>query len=158
MRYAASIALVALLLLLHGAGAALAQSRGQPPLDEAFDKGTLIIVADEHACHLFDIYLAVTQEQKRRGLMFVRDLPETSGMLFFYDLDARHSMWMKNTFIPLDILFIRSDGGVSSIARDTEPQSLRSIGATEPVRFVLELNAGVTERLSIGTDSYIVID
>ena len=81
--------------------------------------------------------------------MHVRNLPETTGMLFLYDFDAHLSMWMKNTYIPLDILFVRADGTVSSIAHDTEPLSLRSIAALEPVRYVLELNAGVAEKLSI---------
>ena len=79
-------------------------------------------------------------------------------MLFIHGRDDLHSMWMKNTWIPLDMLFVRADGSVASIERDTEPQSLRSIGATEPVRYVLELNAGVTDALSIGEGSYLVLD
>ena len=81
--------------------------------------------------------------------MHVRQMPEFTGMLFVYRDTNIHSMWMKNTFIPLDILFVRADGTVSSIAYDTEPQSLQSIAALEPVRYVLELNAGVAEKLSI---------
>ena len=85
--------------------------------------------------------------------MHVRKLPDTTGMLFVYPYEARLSMWMKNTFIPLDILFIRADRTVSSVAYDTEPQSLQSIKALEPVRYVLELNAGVADKLSIDTYS-----
>jgi uncharacterized membrane protein (UPF0127 family) len=88
--------------------------------------------------------------------MQVRQLPDMTGMLFVYDGDEYHSMWMKNTLIPLDILFIRADGTISSIAYNTEPQSLASIAALEPVRYVLELNAGMAERLSI--DKYSRID
>jgi uncharacterized membrane protein (UPF0127 family) len=69
-----------------------------------------------------------------------------------------HSMWMKNTYIPLDIAFIRRDGRISSIAKNTEPLSLRSIRSTEPVNFVLELNAGVSDRLFIGPESLVVLD
>ena len=65
-------------------------------------------------------------------------------------------MWMKNTFIPLDILFARSDGTVSSIAKDTTPQSLKSISSTEPVTYVLELNAGVTDALLIEPGSLLI--
>ena len=90
--------------------------------------------------------------------MHVRSLPETTGMLFLYDYDARLSMWMKNTFIPLDIVFVRADGTVSSLAYNTEPQSLKSIAALEPVRYVLELNAGVAEKLSIDKYSRIEWD
>ena len=88
--------------------------------------------------------------------MFVRDMPETTGMLFIYETDGYLSMWMKNTFIPLDILFVRADGSVSSIAYNTEPQSLQSISALEPVRYVLELNAGVADKFSI--DKYSLLD
>ena len=58
-------------------------------------------------------------------------------------------MWMKNTYLPLDMLFIREDGTVSSIVANTEPLSLRSISSEEPVTYVLELNAGIAERLGI---------
>jgi uncharacterized membrane protein (UPF0127 family) len=122
-------------------------------LDAAFDKDVLIIVASAHACYRFDIYLAVEREQSRRGLMFVRNLPLMTGMLFVYDRDDHYSMWMKNTFIPLDMVFARSDGTVSSVIRNTEPQSLRSNSAVEPVRYVLELNAGVTMRFAIDEKS-----
>lgn len=118
-------------------------------LDESFDRGVLIIVASEHACYRFDMYLAVSDRQRVRGLMFVRDLPRTTGMLFIYEADMYVSIWMKNTFIPLDILFVRSDGTVSSVHYDAEPQSLQPMVALEPVRYVLELNAGVAEALSI---------
>ncbi len=123
-------------------------------LDRRFGKDVLIIEASAHGCHRFDIYVAADNTQKSRGLMFVRDLPVTTGMLFIYDNEPA-SMWMKNTFIPLDILFIRRDGTVSSIAHDTEPQSLRSIRSIEPISFVLELNAGTAERLVIDENSRI---
>ena len=123
-------------------------------LDRHFGKDVLIIEASAHGCHRFDIYVAADNTQKSRGLMFVRNLPATTGMLFIYD-NQPASMWMKNTFIPLDILFIRRDGTVSSIAENTEPQSLRSIRSIEPISFVLELNAGTTERLGIDNNSRI---
>ena len=128
---------------------ASAQNAELVPLDEAFAKSVLIIHASELACYKIDIYVAANRAQRARGLMHVRSLPESTGMLFLYDEDALLSMWMKNTFIPLDILFVRADGSVSSIAYDTEPQSLRSIVALEPVRYVLELNAGAAEKLAI---------
>lgn len=125
-------------------------------LDAMFEHDVLVIVANDGSRHDFDIYLATNFEQQRRGLMFVRDLPERTGMLFVYDEEATHSMWMKNTYIPLDIVFARSDGTISSVIRDTEPQSLRSLGSTEPVTFVLELNAGVTRRYNIGAGSRLI--
>ncbi len=134
---------VAALLLI---GTATAQNSD---LDEAFDKDVLIIHASEHACYRLDIYLAMNNEQRARGLMHVRSLPQTTGMLFVYESDGYLSIWMKNTYIPLDIVFARADGSVSSIEYDAEPLSLRSMQALEPVRYVLELNAGVAKKLSI---------
>ena len=133
-----------------------AAASGQDSLGDAFDTDVLVIEASRHACHRFDIYLAVTGEQQRRGLMFVRELPQTTGMLFVYESAAMRSMWMKNTFIPLDIAFIRADGSIANIAKGTEPQSLRSIRSDGPVTYVLELNAGVTDRLHVDTDSRVL--
>ncbi len=132
------------------AGSALAQNSD---LDQAFDKDVLIIHASEHACYRLDIYLAMNNEQRARGLMHVRSLPQTTGMLFVYESDGYLSIWMKNTYIPLDIVFARADGSVSSIEYDAEPLSLRSMQALEPVRYVLELNAGVAKTLSIDEHS-----
>jgi uncharacterized membrane protein (UPF0127 family) len=126
-------------------------------LDEAFGRDAIVIEATEWACWSFDVYMALDMAQQRRGLMTVRKLPMFTGMLFVYADESRHSMWMKNTFIPLDILFIRMDGTVSSIARHTEPQSLRSIASSEPVGYVLELNAGLTEDLHIDDQSHVLL-
>ena len=125
-------------------------------LDAAFGRGALIIVASKHACYQFDVYLARDDDQRRRGLMFVRDLPPMTGMLFVYDGEEYHSMWMKNTYIPLDIVFARGDGTVSSVTRNTEPLSLASIASIEPVTYVLELNAGAAERFFIDANSHLL--
>ena len=143
------VAILGIGLLLSG------QSRQNDDLDAAFDKAILVISAGEHACYAFDIYLALDRKQQMRGLMHVRHMPEFTGMLFVYRDANIHSMWMKNTFIPLDMLFIRADGTVSSIETNTVPQSLKSVSSIEPVNYVLELNAGVTERLHINTDSVV---
>lgn len=128
-------------------------------LESAFSSTSIVMQtsASGSACYHFDVYLALTPEQQRRGLMHVRRLPRFTGMLFVYRNDDIHSMWMKNTLIPLDILFIRSDGSVSSIAPMTEPLSLRSIASNEPVRYVLELNGGIAEGLGIDTDSVVYL-
>lgn len=123
-------------------------AQATPALDAAFAKSS-VVIAGHHACYRFDVWLAVDREQQARGLMHVRELSPWQGMLFVYDDERPRSMWMKNTFIPLDILFIRADETIATIARDTEPQSLRSIPSGVPVRYVLELNAGVTDSLGI---------
>ena len=122
-------------------------------LGRAFSRDSIVIEASGSACYDFHVYLALTPEQQRRGLMHVRRLPGFTGMLFVYGSDDMRSMWMKNTYIPLDILFIRSDGSVESIARMTEPLSLQSITSGEPVRYVLELNGGVADELGIDSGS-----
>ncbi len=129
------------------------QSFDDSDLDAAFDKDLLVISASEHACYVFDVYVAMSREQHSRGLMYVRYMPDFTGMLFVYRQSRVLSMWMKNTYIPLDILFIRADGSIANIETHTEPLSLKSISAIEPLNFALELNAGVTERLGIDTES-----
>jgi len=124
-----------------------------PELDGAFGFSSLDIVNDNGEILSFDIYLAVQPDQQRRGLMYVREMPATTGMLFIYEEDAYHSMWMKNTYMPLDMVFARSDGSVSSVITDTVPLTLDSQVSTEPVRYVLELRAGTSRRLAIGKRS-----
>lgn len=135
---------------------ATATIAAEDSLDDGFDRDVLVIQAGQHACYRFDIYLATTSAQQRRGLMHVRELAATTGMLFIYQRSSKLSMWMKNTYIPLDIAFVRVDGSIANIARDTEPLSLTSISSAEPVRYVLELNAGVTKRLGIDQNSRLI--
>ena len=130
-------------------------AHAQAPLDESFQSDMLVIVARD-ACYRFDIYLAVSPQQQRRGLMFVRELPEWTGMLFVYGDEQYRSMWMKNTFISLDMVFARRDGSVTNIVDNTVPLSEQSVTSSEPAAFVLELNAGTTRRLSIDEDSRLV--
>ncbi|MGB5511433.1 MAG: DUF192 domain-containing protein [Woeseiaceae bacterium] len=125
-------------------------------LGEIFETDKLVVVNDEGVRHEFDIYLAQDVEQHLRGLMFVRKLPLTTGMLFVYEGNEQRSMWMKNTYISLDIVYARADGSVSSVIHNTEPLSLRSLVSVEPVQYVLELNAGVARRLKIGTGSRLI--
>ena len=122
-------------------------------LEQFFGRGTLTLTADDGSKHQFDIYLATNYEQQRRGLMFVRSMPATTGMLFVYDEPGIRSMWMKNTYIPLDMVYARADGSVSSVIHDTQPLSLTSQRSVEPVVYVLELNAGTARRLQIGKRS-----
>lgn len=148
------IGLLLLLLLSLGCGPQPApKNPAGSGLDEAFERGELVVINDAGEPLRFDVYLAQDSEQQRRGLMFVRRLPQTAGMLFIYDSEDIRSMWMKNTYLSLDMVFARADGTVSSVVHDTEPLSLRSISSREPVRYVLELNAGVARRSRIGAAS-----
>ncbi|MDH3587706.1 MAG: DUF192 domain-containing protein [Gammaproteobacteria bacterium] len=127
----------------------------QEPLEQSFESDVLVIVARD-ACYRFDIYLALSGQQQRRGLMFVRKMPAWTGMLFVYPDENYRSMWMKNTYIPLDMVFARRDGSIANIASDTVPLSEQSITSSKPVSFVLELNAGTARRLSIDADSHLI--
>lgn len=126
-------------------------------VDEAFDKATLVISASANACYRFDVYLAMTSAQQRRGLMFVRDLPDTAGMLFVYPRSRILSIWMKNTYIPLDIVFFAADGRIVNIHENAQPHTLDSRRSAEAVNYVLELNGGISERLQIDTDSTVIL-
>lgn len=134
----------------------VAAGKNATGLDAIFEQDRLVIINNNGESFEFDVYVAAEFEQQRRGLMFVRELPETSGMLFVYERASMHSMWMKNTYIPLDMIFARSDGTVSSVIHDTKPRSLESQSSIEPVRYVLELNAGTARRFNIGRRSRLI--
>lgn len=97
----------------------------------------------------FEIEVALNAEQRAQGLMFRREMPEMAGMLFVYDKEWEISMWMKNTVIPLDMLFIKADGRIVAIAERTVPFSLETVSSGQPVTGVLELNGGTAARLGI---------
>lgn len=97
----------------------------------------------------FSIELALSDAQMEQGLMFRRKLAPDAGMLFVFKTPSKASMWMKNTYIPLDMLFIDPEGRVINIAERRVPQSLDTIGAAAPARAVLELNGGTAQRLGI---------
>lgn len=140
---------VALAGLLSLATPALAQEKvGDRGFRELFQSRQLVIES-ARGCQLMEIYIAATPEQRARGLMFVRSMPADNGMLFIYGGSALLGMWMKNTVIPLDIVFISARGDIVNIARDTEPFSLETIRSAAPVSFVLELNAGKADDLGL---------
>jgi uncharacterized protein len=97
----------------------------------------------------FAVELAVSEEQRERGLMFRRELPEGRGMLFKFEPDQVVTMWMHNTYIPLDMIFIRGDGRILRIAENTTPQSDRIISSGGPARGVLEVIAGTARKLGL---------
>jgi uncharacterized protein len=106
-------------------------------------------IASASGTHVFQIELARSPAEREKGLMFRRYLPKDRGMLFDFGAPEPAAMWMENTYLPLDMLFIRADGTVARIETHTEPLSRRVIAAGEPVLGVLELNAGVCDELGI---------
>ena len=125
-----------------------ASSRSQPLHPFVIQSGEVI--------HDFQVEIAATAGQRARGLMFRKSLPPQHGMLFVYQPPRPVSMWMKNTYIPLDILFFSADGKVIKISRNATPHSLRHIRSGGITRAVLELNAGQADELglSIGDQAY----
>ncbi len=156
IRVTATLIGVGLLAGMSCGGSTEASPPGVAGLDEQFDYDTLVIEADDGKAHHFKVYLATSRDQQRQGLMFVRSLPDDVGMLFIYNESAVHSMWMKNTYLPLDIVFATDDGTIATVIRDTTPLSLESLSSGVPVRYVLELKAGTTRRLNIGKKSRLI--
>jgi uncharacterized protein len=99
--------------------------------------------------HVFDVEMAVTSEERSKGLMFRRELPPGRGMLFDFQGEGPIAMWMKNTYISLDMIFIRADGRIARIAENTVPHSEATISSGAPVKAVLEVIAGTAKRLGI---------
>ncbi|MAG97996.1 MAG: DUF192 domain-containing protein [Alphaproteobacteria bacterium] len=110
---------------------------------------TELVIATAKHRHTFTVELAANRQDRARGLMYRRTLAPDAGMLFDYGAPVRIAMWMKNTYIPLDMLFISSDGTISHIAERTVPHSLTTIVGPKPARAVLELNGGSAARLGI---------
>lgn len=120
-----------------------------PVAAQEAERSQLTIETAGGEIHEFEVELAETNAERAQGLMFRRSLEEGTGMLFLYPRSQRISMWMKNTFIPLDIIFIDEVGRIVRIAQRTIPESTASISSGEPAKAVLEVNAGVTQRLGI---------
>lgn len=110
--------------------------------------GTLVLKTDS-GDHSFNIEVATTDRERALGLMFRRSLPENAGMLFLYDRAQPAAMWMKNTLIPLDMVFISADGKVHRIEQSAEPFSTSLIPSEGPVVGVLELNGGEAAKIGL---------
>ena len=112
-------------------------------------KSELSIITSNGSKHNFLVEVARTEEEKKIGLMFRRTLAKNAGMLFLYKREALRLMWMKNTFIPLDILFIDKKGVIKRVVKRTIPHSLATISSRQSVLAVLELRGGITSSLEI---------
>ena len=151
-------ALLALASCRDNGGAADTRTDDGTGLGADFEQGRLAFTTDDGQRIDFDVYIARDIEQQRRGLMFVREMPQSTGMLFVYDRPAIRSIWMKNTYIPLDLVFIRADGQVSSVVANAVPLTEASRSSKEPVKYIVELNGGVAARFGIDARSRMVWD
>ncbi len=108
-----------------------------------------LTVETETALHKFKVEVMRTPGERAKGLMHRRHLPHDHGMIFDFGGAVIARMWMKNTYIPLDMLFIRPDGRIANIARNTVPHSTEVLSSDGKVRYVLEINGGLAAQLGI---------
>ena len=114
----------------------------------ALDRNT-VEIASKGGVHVFTVEIADTEAAREKGLMYRKSLPPGQGMLFDFHSDQPVRFWMKNTYIPLDMIFIRSDGRILNIAENTTPMSENEVPSAGPVQAVLEVRGGTARELGI---------
>ena len=129
-------------------GALLCAGDAAAPASVSFEESALTVDAADGEFE-FQVEMAVSPEQRSQGLMFRESLEEDRGMLFDFGTPQRAAMWMRNTYVPLDMLFIDAEGRITQIAQNTQPLSDAVVASREPVRAVLELLGGVSAKLGI---------
>lgn len=126
-----------------------------PPAFAQTCEANALELRDNGASARFEIELAITPAEQAKGLMYRESMPQFSGMLFIYDQPRSVSFWMKNTLIPLDMLFIDSRGVVQRIQENAEPLSTVPIPGGANIQYVLEINGGVSSMLGFGVGAEI---
>ncbi len=116
----------------------------------------LVIETQAGERHVFDIEIARTRREMMQGLMHRTELDTYAGMLFAFDRESELSFWMKNTLIPLDLLFIRENGSIHHIHANAVPLDLTPIPSNGPAKAVLEINGGMAEELNIKPGDIII--
>jgi uncharacterized membrane protein (UPF0127 family) len=135
--------------MLAGALGPVCQAQSAPIESlTSFPRTTLEIAGRSHRAR-FEIWIADTPSRQEQGLMFVRDLPPGEGMLFPQSPPQVAHFWMKNTYIPLDMVFVGEDGRIAQIIADATPFSLAVLSSNVPVIAVLEIGGGEAKRLGI---------
>jgi len=112
-----------------------------------------LTIRDGDVTHKFQVEVARTEAEQQKGLMFRTSLPADGGMIFPFTKPRFASFWMRNTLIPLDMIFIRADGSIDRIAENTIPESLEPVASGGEVAAVLELAGGTAARLGIDEDA-----
>jgi uncharacterized membrane protein (UPF0127 family) len=151
-------ALLAVPLLLLAFGAAPVRADAPPradagfmPLHEPLERYEQADVKVDSGgrTHAFRVWMADTPARREQGLMWIRSLPADRGMLFVFDEPQPVSFWMKNTYIPLDMLFVAPDGRIIRIAENAKPLTLETVDSLGVVLGVLELKGGTARRLGL---------
>jgi uncharacterized protein len=125
------------------------ESTALPASTAGLDQTIVTITTAEGASHQFTAEIARTQKEQARGLMYREELAPDRGMIFLYEPPQSASFWMKNTYIPLDMIFIRPDGTIANIAENTVPLQLEPYLSLEPVSAVFEIAGGRSAELGI---------
>jgi hypothetical protein len=141
-------ALLTISVLLAAAHSAAAQDAAPEPLS-AFPQSLLAIRTGSGKVVNFKIWLADTRRREEQGMMFIREMDEHTGMLFMFPENKPVSMWMRNTYVSLDILFLSARGKIDYIAAHATPQSDTIIGPPTPEYAVLELKGGACDHFGI---------
>ena len=131
-----SLALAGVLLMFAGSGTHAASIQ---PLE----------IVTKTGVHVFSVEMATSEQEKTTGLMYRKELAEGKGMLFDFSPEQEVSMWMKNTYVSLDMIFIRADGRILRIAENTEPMSTKIIPSRGLAKGVLEVVAGTAQKYGI---------
>jgi len=121
------------------------------------ERADLSITTTGGQAYHFNVEVAKTAEEQNRGLMFRRSMPADAGMIFPFDRDTTTNFWMKNTLIPLDMLFVAGDGRISHIVANATPLSVAEIPSGGPIRMVVELNGGTTARFGIHVGDHVSV-
>jgi uncharacterized membrane protein (UPF0127 family) len=154
-RLFAARALLAGALLIAASDAALPQGAAPEPLS-AFPQSLLAIRTSSGQVVDFKIWEADTPKREEQGMMFIREMDEHTGMLFMFPENHRVSMWMKNTYVSLDLLFLNAQGKIDYIAERATPKSETIIGPPTPEFAVLELKGGACESFGIKVGDKVV--
>ena len=136
-----------LMMSLAAVTAVLATLCANPPARAASIQPLEIVT--KSGVQVFSVEMATTEEEKTTGLMYRKELPDGKGMLFDFSPEQQISMWMKNTYISLDMIFIRADGRILRIAENTEPLSTKIISSGGLAKGVLEVIAGTAQKYGI---------
>jgi hypothetical protein len=123
---------------------------------ENWEKNIIKISNSSDIFHTFEVYIADSNSKRKKGLMYIENLPNNHGMLFKFNSPRIASMWMKNTYISLDLLFIDKNQTIVKIHNNAEPFNLNSISSKLKVKWVLEINGGLAGELGINPGNKII--
>ena len=169
---------LALFLLLSGVFSIYAYAQSEkveavtipPPLEgikkpphsnqhqQDLEKTDIEIYTSGNKTYPFSVEVAITKDQQNKGLMFRDKIETNTGMLFIFEESRERAFWMKNTFISLDIIFIRDDGVIHSISPRADPKSLKRISSNGKIKAVLEIGGGEAKRLGISIGDRVIYD